>query len=40
MRPALTLKAKALQLLATRDHSRAEMERKLAQWLQQRLKSA
>lgn len=40
MRPALTLKAKALQLLATRDHSRAEMERKLAQWLQQQARQA
>ena len=28
-----TLKAKALQLLATRDYSRAEMEGKLQQWL-------
>ena len=31
-----TLKAKALQLLATRDYSRAEMEGKLQQWLRTR----
>lgn len=32
----ITLKGKALQLLAARDYTRAEMERKLAQWLRER----
>lgn len=36
----LTLQAKALQLLAARDYSRAEMERKLRHWLQQRAVTA
>lgn len=32
----ITLKGKALQLLAARDYTRAEMERKLTQWLRER----
>ena len=32
----VSLKGKALQLLAARDYTRAEMERKLGQWLRER----
>ena len=40
MRPVtLSLKGKALALLAARDYSRAEMERKLLHWLDLRARA-